>query len=147
MKEKKEKPSQTDEDPLSLLTDKELQELVIAGNDDAFSAIDKRYYGNFHGFLYSINVPTQDIGPLVNTCFIKIYANIESIDNIPSWGYTTCKRAYIDLYRKVKGKNSPVPLYDTDGSLDRLIDKSNAIEETACDEAIDCLSFFYTKIK
>ena len=137
MKEKTNMPPQTDEDPLLLLTDNELRELVIAGNDDAFSAIHKRYYGHFHGFLYSMNVPAQDIGPLVNTCFMKIYNHIGSIENIPSWGFTTCKRAYIDLYRKVKGNKSPVPLYDTDGSLHRLIDKSNAIEETACDEAID----------
>ena len=54
MKEKTNMPPQTDEDPLLLLTDNELRELVIAGNDDAFSAIHKRYYGHFHGFLYSM---------------------------------------------------------------------------------------------
>jgi RNA polymerase sigma-70 factor (ECF subfamily) len=118
-------------------TDDDLRALVIAGNDDAFSAIYERYRGHFYGFLYSMRVPTQDIGPLVNTCFMKIYDNIEIINNIKSWGFTTCKRAYIDMYRKSKGKNSPVPLYDEDGSLGRLVDKSNAIKETPCDEAID----------
>lgn len=129
------------EQELSDKSDSELFELILEKNEDAFNVVYKRYNKIFRNFLYSgLKVKPNDIDSILNSVFNKLYTKahqIKNSDNIKSWGFSSCKNAYIDLVRSRKRKNEHIPLNNQNGELDSYIENNIVFHHTGFDEVSD----------
>ena len=113
------------------LKDEEVARMVQSGKIESFGILVKRYevkmlrYGR--KFLFNFD----DIEDLVQEVFIKAYTNIQSFDvsrKFSSWLYRIAHNEFINAIKK-KGRE-PMPFFDLDTLLPRLVSKENADKET-----------------
>jgi RNA polymerase sigma-70 factor (ECF subfamily) len=117
------------------ISDLELIQNFLAGDDQAFEKLLKRYLKSIYNFLYQLANESSVIDDLTQETFIKAWKNIRRFDqskNFKVWLFVIAKNTAYDFLKKKKA----VPFsYYTDGEgknrLDNISDGQDQPEELA----------------
>ena len=117
--------------PKNQFTDEKIAQMVQKGKSESFGLLVERYEAKIiryaRRFLFNYN----DIEDLAQEVFIKAYTNIQSFDasrKFSPWIYRIAHNEFINAIKK-KGKE-PLPLFDLDVLLPRLISKEKTDKNT-----------------
>ena len=131
------------------LSDKQLIEAFLAGDDAAFEELVKRYLKTVYNFLYRLTGGDMAaLDDLTQVTFIKAWKNIRRFDrekNFKTWIFTIAKNTAYDYFKKKK--TVPFSLFeDGEGNSrlenisedkllpDEILDKAQSVE--ALDEKL-----------
>ncbi|MFA5747207.1 MAG: sigma-70 family RNA polymerase sigma factor [Candidatus Paceibacterota bacterium] len=109
------------------LSDKELIEKYLKGDEKALEFLISRYLKTVYGFVYRFAGNEQDAEDITQESFVKAWGSIKKFDrkkSFKSWIFKIARNTAIDLLRKKK----TVPFSKFDGE-----DGKNAIIETLAD--------------
>ncbi len=113
------------------LSDEEVVRMVQSGKVESFGILVKRYQAKMLRYARKFLFNHNDIEDLVQEVFIKAYTNIQSFDatrKFSAWLYRIAHNQFINEIKK-KGKE-PVPFFDLDILLPRLVSKEKADKKT-----------------
>jgi RNA polymerase sigma-70 factor (ECF subfamily) len=137
--------------PKRQLSDEEVVRMVQTNEIESFGILVKRYQAKMLRYARKFLFNYHDIEDLVQEVFIKAYTNIQSFDasrKFSAWLYRIAHNEFINAIKK-KGKE-PVPFFDLDVLLPRLISKDGAEKKTnqreirqMIERSLDKLDFKY----
>ncbi len=133
------------------LTDEQVVRIVQSGKAESFGILVKRYQAKMLRYARRFLFNYHDIEDLVQEVFIKAYTNIQSFDasrKFSAWLYRIAHNQFVNAIKK-KGKE-PMPFFDLDVLLPRLISKDGAEKKTnqreirqMIERSLDKLDFKY----
>jgi len=133
------------------LSDEQVVLMVQAGKVESFGILVKRYQAKMLRYARKFLFNYHEIEDSVQEVFIKAYTNIQSFDasrKFSAWLYRIAHNQFINAIKK-KGKE-PVPFFDLDVLLPRLISKDKADAKTnqreirqMIEQCLDKLDFKY----
>ena len=133
------------------LSDEQVVRIVQAGKIESFGILVKRYQAKMLRYARKFLFNYHEIEDSVQEVFIKAYTNIQSFDasrKFSAWLYRIAHNQFINAIKK-KGKE-PMPFFDLDILLPRLISKEKADKKTnqreirqMIEQCLDKLDFKY----
>lgn len=105
------------------LTDHQLIERYLKGDQASLEFLIARYMGPLYGFLQKYLQDPQTTEDVLQEVFLKLWRNIKKIDNqknFKSWLYTVAKNTALDYLKKKKA--IPFSRFETDEGKNVLVD-------------------------
>lgn len=110
-------------------TDEEIVELVLAGNDELFAEIIRRYQRQLISYTRRLTFNTQAAEDVTQNAFIKTYQNLRSFDSnkkFSSWIYRIAHNEAVNYIRKHRREitTSDEAWFDTKASTQESIEET-----------------------
>jgi len=102
-----------------VLTDLEVVEQVLQGDQDAFAALVERYQKGLANYIFHMVRHYEEAMELTQEVFLKAYANLESYDRafkFSTWLYKIASNHTIDHLRRQRVPETPIEVAAEDGS-------------------------------
>jgi RNA polymerase sigma-70 factor, ECF subfamily len=87
------------------LSDQQLIEKFLEGNESAFEELVKRYLRPVYNFLYQLTNEPSALDDLTQVTFLKVWKNIKKFDpdkSFKTWIFTIAKNTAYDYFKKKK---------------------------------------------
>ena len=129
------------------LTDKQLIDKYIHGEDKSLEILIKRYLNSIYGFVYTYVRNTQEAEDITQETFVKMWRNIKKYDSkkhFKTWLFTIAKNTALDYLKKKKA----IPFSDFEDEkgynflTEGLADQSPLADQKT--ESFDILRFIQT---
>jgi RNA polymerase sigma-70 factor (ECF subfamily) len=101
-----------------VLTDMEVVERVLGGDQDAFAAIVERYQKGLANYIFHMVRHYEEAIELTQEVFLKAYANLRSYDRgykFSTWLYKIASNHTIDHLRRQRAPETPIEVSDEEG--------------------------------
>lgn len=108
------------------LTDQQLIEKYLKGDEKSLEILIKRYLKPIYGFVYKNIGNPEAAQDITQEVFVKVWKNLKKVDkqkSFKSWIFTIAKNASIDFLRQKK--KATLPLKE-----ELLSDAENSLQET-----------------
>jgi len=118
---------------LANLSDKELVENALQGNQHSFSAIMERYYDSVYIYILQIIDNPDDAEDIAQETFNKVFRNLKSYSSewaFSTWLTTIAKNSALDFYRKIRARSTAGnTIRDDSGELISATEMAQSPEE------------------